>query len=301
MSSETRAAGAPAAPRGLIDRVGVAAPALFVVLWSTGFIFTKMAAAHADPMAFLAVRCALATLLLGALGFAAGAPWPPRNMILKVAVSGLLIQACYLGGVTEGIRHGLSASIAAMVVALQPLLTGALAGFVLGERVRRLQWCGLALGLVGVAMVLGDKAAAGTGTPASVAMVGGSLLAITIGTLFQKRYGGGGDLRTITAVQYFTSAIAVTTVGYFFEPMRIDWTPDFVLALVWLVVVLSTVTILLYYQLLRRGQASRVASLMYLVPPVTALFAYGLFGENMGPMAVGGMVVVAVGVALANR
>lgn len=277
-------------------------PGLFVVLWATGFIGAKFGLPYAGPMIFLVLRFALTTTVMLAASLALGAAWPSTwRETGHTAVVGLLVQFTYLGGVFFGISRGVSAGVAALIVGLQPVLTAALARAALGERVTRRQWLGLALGLVGVALVVWQKLGVDARTLGGAAAVFVALLGITSGTLYQKRFCGAVDLRSATVIQNATAATAMLLCAAVFEPMRVEWTPEFVFALVWLCLVLSVSATILLFVLLRRGAAAQVASLFYLVPPVTAFMAYLLFGETLGPTAVLGMICAMAGVALVNR
>ncbi len=218
-------------------------------------------------------------------------------------VSGLLLHATYLGGVFFAISRGTPAGVSAVIVSLQPVLVAALATRLLGEHLVRRQWLGLALGVAGVAIVLAPGLAAHRsalpvdGIVACLVALGGG----TAGTLWQKRHGDGIPLLWGTAVQYAGAAAVLLGLAASTEPMRIDWTPDFVGALVWLVVVLSIGAVLLLLVLLRRGSAAGVSSLFYLVPPATAIESFLVFGERLATLSIGGIVVAAIGVALVVR
>lgn len=278
----------------------LAMPVLFVVLWSTGFVGAKLGLPYAEPFTFLGVRLLIASGLLLLVALLMRAPWPrsPR-LVLHTAAAGLLVHAAYLSGVFIAIEQGLSAGVTSIIVAVQPLLTAALAGRLLGERVGPWQWLGLALGLSGVLLVVWSKLS-GEGSLAGVAAALVALLAITAGTLYQKRYCPDSDIRTAGAIQYAASGLLLLTLAAATETMQIHWTGEFVFALVWLVLVLSVGAVGLLFALIRRGAASRVASLFYLAPPVTAVFGYLLFGETLDRLALLGLVVVVVGVALVN-
>jgi drug/metabolite transporter (DMT)-like permease len=287
-------------PAALIQEVGV--PALFVVLWSTGFLGARLGLPHAGPLTFLALRFGLAAGLLALVALATRAPWPRRPAeIGHYAAAGLLVHAVYLGGVFVGISLGVEAGVSALIVGLQPLLTAALAGTLLGERVAPRQWAGLGLGLLGVALVLARKLGQGPGDALGALACVVALLGITAGTLYQKRFCAGMDLRTGGVVQFAAAGLATALPALLFEDNRIDWTGGFVSALLWLVLVLSLGAVSLLYVLIRRGAASRVASLFFLVPPCTALIAWPLFGETLGLLALVGMALTAAGVALASR
>ena len=281
---------------------GAGIPALFVVLWSTGFIGARLGLPHAGPLTFLALRYGLAAALLVLVALATRAPWPRRLAeIGHYAAAGLLVHGVYLGGVFVGISLGVEAGVSALIVGLQPLLTAALAGVLLGERVTLRQWVGLGLGLLGVALVLARKRGQGPGDALGGLACVAALFGITLGTLYQKRFCAGMDLRTGNVVQFTAAGLATAPLALLFESARVDWDNRFVFALLWLVLVLSLGAVSLLYVLIRRGAASQVASLFFLVPPCTALIAWLLFGERLGPLALLGMALTAVGVALASR
>ncbi|SDJ47950.1 Uncharacterized membrane protein [Billgrantia gudaonensis] len=282
-------------------------PVLFVALWSTGFIGAKFGLPHAEPFTFLFVRFVLTLALLLPLAGLLKVDWP-RGLRLwgHIGISGMLVHGAYLGGVFYGIQLGMPAGLAALLVGLQPLLTAALARPLLGERLAPLQWAGLALGLTGITLVLGSKLdpggalfqGFGLGALTSVMV---ALAGISLGTLYQKRYCTGMPLLTGTAVQYLAAGILLGLGALFFEERNIEWTPTFLLTLLWLVLVLSISAILLLMALIKRGEASRVASLFYLVPPVTALEAWWLFDERLPMIGLVGMAVTIAGVVLTAR
>jgi drug/metabolite transporter (DMT)-like permease len=281
--------------------LGIVAPGLFVLLWSSAFVGAKLGLAYAEPLTFLGLRFALAAVFMAALASLASAPWPSGSRALVHAVvAGLLIHAVYLGGVYVAISRGLPAGVASLIVSLQPLLTAALSGLLLDERVVARQWLGLGLGIAGTGLVLEQKLGVG-GDGWSLVSAIVALLAITLGTMHQKRFGAGMDLRTGAAVQYAASALVVLVLAGGTETMQIRWTPTFIAVFAYVTFAISFGAIMLYYVLIRRGEAARVASVMYLVPPVTALLAWPMFGETLGPFALAGMALAAVGVALASR
>ena len=276
-------------------------PALFVLLWSTGFIGARLSMPYAEPMTFLALRFALTALLLGLVTMLSGIPWPRRPMeVAHLAAAGLLMHGVYLGGVFIAIRLGLEAGLSALIVSTQPLLVAAAAPFLLAERVGARRWLGLGLGLLGVTFVLAGKLGHGGAGFWPVAACVAGLAGITAGTLYQKRWCSGLDLRTGNLVQFAAAALACWLAALLFETRRIEWTGELLFALAWLVFVLSLGAIPLLYLLLRRGAASQVASLFFLVPPTTALIAWLLFGEQLGPLALAGMALTVAGVALVN-
>jgi len=273
-------------------------PAVFVLLWSTGFIVAKYASPHAPPLAFLLWRYATVVVVLLPVIAITRAPWP-RNAAtwLHVAVVGVLLQATYLGGVWWAIAEGMPAGASALIVGLQPLLTAFLAGAV-GERASARQWLGLLLGFGGVALVLSDRLTLqGVGVlPLAVNLL--ALAGITAGTLYQKRFGAGVDLRTGSAIQFGASFLVTVPFVLASGNWQVDFAAGFWLALAWSVIVLSLAAMALLLTMIRRGRATEVASLMYLTPPATALLAWALFGEVLGLRAWAGVVVAMSGVAL---
>lgn len=287
--------------RSLFLSTGIA-PALFVFLWSTGFIFTKMGLGFAEPLTFLFVRFGVVFAIMLPWTLLARAAWPQGPAELcHVVIVGLLMHGAYLGGVYTSIGRGLPAGLCALIAGLQPLLTATVVGPLLGERVSPRQWLGLVLGLVGVVMVLADKAAIGEGGLVPVGLAVVALLGITAGTLYQKRFCTAVDLRSGAVIQYGAAALAMFALAAPQETMRIDWTPQFLLAFAYLSLVLSIGGVSLLYVLIRRGAAAKIASLFYLVPPMTALMAFIMFGETLGAVALAGMGFAAAGVALVQR
>ena len=280
----------------------VAAPALFVVLWSTGFIGGKFGLPYAEPLTFLLWRFGLVTLLLLTLATLMRAPWPGTlAQAGHIAVSGVLIHAVYVGGVFSAIYRGVPTGIVSLIVGLQPLFTAVVAGRLLGEKIYGRQWVGFALGLVGVLLVLSDKISFAGGNPVGISMALLALFGMTAGTLYQKRYCAHMDFRSGGTIQFGASALVLALVAPLCESMKVQWNASFLFALLWLVLVLSLGAISILFVLIRRGEASRVASLFYLVPPVTSVLAFLFFGERLGLTSLAGMLVTVTGVALAIR
>ena len=263
-------------------------PGLFVLLWSTGFIGAKLGLPYAEPFTFLELRflCVLALLL--PLCWLTKAPWPSRRRAVQMAVSGGLIQAGYLGGVFASLHHGMPAGVSALVTGMQPVFTAVLGGWLLRETVTPRQWLGLVLGLGGVLLVVGDRIVVEHLGALSVALSVFALLSITLGTLWQKRHGAGVDLRTGAAIQFMAAAVLIAPFTLL-ESRAVQWSGEFVFALAWLTVVLSLGAIFLLLTLIKRGRATQVSSLFYLVPPTTALIAWPLFGETYSLAAAAGM------------
>ncbi|MBK7464861.1 MAG: DMT family transporter [Betaproteobacteria bacterium] len=276
-------------------------PFLFVFLWSTGFIGAKYGLPHAEPLSFLLTRYGFVIALMTAIALATRAPWPKEpKQWLHIGVSGVLVHAIYLGGVFVAIKHGLPAGITALVVGMQPLLTAFGAGWLLGEKVSGRQWGGLALGFVGVGLVvsgkLGDGALGPMLVPALIALLG-----ITVGTLYQKRFCAKFDLRTGSVIQFVPTAVLTAIAVALYEDYKIEWTGQFAFALGWLVLVLSIGAISLLNLLIRSGSAVNVASLFYLTPLSTALIAWVIFGEKLTLTAAFGMLLAVSGVYLVAR
>jgi len=286
--------------RDLENLAARAAPAIFVVLWSTGFIATKYVVNNADPLTYLAIRMALVVVLMAGIVAIARSQWPDRIGIFHSAVAGILVHGFYLGGTAIAIAHSIPAGLSALIPGLQPILTSTIANRWLGERVTPIQWAGLLLGLAGVVLILHNRPMsgdAGWGWLASAV----SLVSITLGTLYQRRYCNAIDWRAGNLVQYIAVTIFFGLGAWLFENNVVRWTTEFVFALSWLVVVLSIGSIGLLYWLIRRSAATSVASLFYLVPAVTALMAYVLFGEQLDAIAIVGMTACAAAVFLVNR
>lgn len=294
----------PPDPTFLLERL---APFLFVFLWSTGWISARGAAPHADPLTFLAVRYGSAFLAILPFAFVMGSRWPtsPRA-ILHIAVCALLLHAVYLGGVWWAVAHGVPAGVSALIAALQPLLTAALAWPLVAERVSPKQWLGIAIGFGGMVLVIAPRLAAlesgalvGALVPLGINVV--AMVAVTLGTFYQKRFMASGDLVPITALQYAFAFAMTLPVAAATESMRLDWTWELVVVLAWSVLALSVGGIALLFVMIRRGAVSRIATLIYLVPPTAAIEAWFLFGETLTPIQILGMVVTVLGVALAGR
>ena len=277
-----------------------AAPAIFVVLWSTGFIGTKYALVGAEPLTYLAIRMALVVGLMAMIVAAARPRWPDRAGIGHSIVAGLLVHGFYLGGTAIAIAHSIPAGLSALIPGLQPILTSTLASRFLGERVTPLQWIGLLIGLAGVVLILHGRPVsgdAGWGWLASSV----SLVSITVGTLYQRHFCSRIDWRAGNLVQFIAVTVFFGAGAWLFESNVVHWSSEFVLSLIWLAVVLSIGSIGLLYWLIRRSASTSVASLFYLVPAVTAIMAYALFGERLDGVAIAGMIACAAAVFLVNR
>lgn len=284
-------------------------PAAFVFLWSTGFIGAKYGLPYAEPFTFLFIRMVITSALLYVGIIALRKSWPVGwKLNAHVAISGILVHVGYLGAIFSAISLGMPAGLCALVAGLQPILTAFLARPMLGEKVNPRQWIGLILGLLGIFLVLGEKANLsnpdqifnGFGWDAILFAVVG-LFGITLGALYQKRYCTTMPMLSGTFVQYAAASVAYGLLAYGFETMDVQWTLEFSLAMGWLVIALSIGAITLLMIMIKEGEAAKVASFFYLVPPATALEAYFLFDEKMGGAALLGLFITSFGVALAVR
>jgi drug/metabolite transporter (DMT)-like permease len=282
-------------------RYAALAPSLFVLLWSTGFIAAKYGLPYAPPLSFLFFRFVAVAALMALVCVATGVRWPSRPAeYVNVAIAAWLVHGLYLGGVFVALSKGLPAGTAAMLVGLQPIVTVFLARVWLGEAVVARQWAGLVLGLAGVWLVVRHKVSLDA-DPVALAALAVALAGISVGTLWQKRHASHVDLRAGAAIQFAACAIVYLPLVLLLErPGDVRWTPEFLFALGWSVVVLSVGAISLLYWLLRHGAAAGVARLFFLVPPVTALMAYAMFDERLDAVAIAGMAVIVVAVALAR-
>ena len=275
-------------------------PHLFVLLWSSGFIGSKLGVPYADPFTFLTLRYVIVLMILVPIAYFTRAPWPRGGrQLMHIAIAGLLIHAVYLSGCVWSLRLGLSSGMVSLIVSMQPLLTAAFAGLALGERVLPRQWGGLVLGFVGTAMVVAHKTGSGLTLTMMVPAIA-ALAGITVGTLWQKRHCPTFDLRTSTVVQYAASLLVTAVLALTTETREVQWSGQFVFALLWVALVLSIGAISLLNHLIRSGTAVNVTRLFYTVPAVTALMAWAIFGETLTGLSLIGMVVAVLGVWLAR-
>jgi len=277
------------------------APVLFVLLWSTGFIGARFGLPYIEPLTFLAVRMVFVVLIMGVIALVSRVRFLTPPEIGHSLVAGSLVHGLYLGGVFIAISQGVPAGISALIPGLQPILTSTIANRFMGETVTKQQWLGLALGLAGVALVLHDRTMLAAATPLGWIASFTSLIGITLGTLYQKRFCGHIDWRAGNLVQYSGACVLFWFGAFAFETRLIHWCGELIFAIAWLVIVLSLAAVGLMYWLIRRSAATGFASLFYLVPAVTALLAYILFGEKLDALSITGMVVCAAGVVIVNR
>ncbi len=279
------------------------APALFVVLWATGFIGSRLSAPYAEPFSFLSIRFAIVSSILLVVSLVMKAQWPSLRTSLWALIIGALSQGGYLGGVFWAIYYGMPAGVAALITALQPLLTAALAGLILGEKITSRHWAGLTIGLIGVTMVVWPKLTfSATGiTPATLLATFLATISITLGSILQKRHLTNTDLRTGNCLQFAGGGLALLIGALATENYAITWNTDVIFAMTWFVLVLSIGAITMLYLMIRHGEVSKVSSLFLLVPAVTAVIAYFLFGEILIPVQLVGMALCAGAVLLVTR
>ena len=277
-------------------------PGVFVLIWSTGFVVARFGMPHAPPMRFLAWRFALSAVAFAVWVLLSRAAWPKgRQQWLHLAVVGVLMHAAYLGGVWSAVKLGIGAGTTALIVGLQPVLT-ALWVSASGQehRIAARQWLGLGLGLAGLVLVVWNKLGHGEVTAHNLALCLMALLAITIGTLYQKRFVAPCDVRSASLVQLLAAFVVVLPLALL-ETEPIDATPALLGAMAWSVLVLTLGGSSLLYLMVQRGAATRVTSLMYLVPPCTALLAWLLFDELLTALVLAGLALTALGVGLVVR
>ena len=281
---------------------GWSAPALFVLLWSTGFIGAKLGVPYAEPLTFLCLRFGLVLVLMVPLALVLRARWPrTAREGGHIAAAGILMHGGYLGGCFAAVYHGMPAGVIALVVGLQPIVTAFAAAPLLGERTSRVQWLGLVLGFGGVLLVMWEKLALQELGAVSAAFSLVALVSITAGTIYQKRYCPSFDLRAGSVIQFAAALLVLLPLAWVTETMTVTWSGEFVFALAWLVLVLSIGAISLLFHLIEHGEATRVSSLFYLTPLTTAAMAWAIFGETLNAVALIGMLIGIAGVALVVR
>lgn len=284
---------------GPILRVG--APALFVLLWSTGFIGARYGLPYAEPLTFVALRFGIVTALVAIWAVVVRTRWPALRLAAHTALVGVLIHAGFMGTTFVALSQGVEAGTAALIAAMQPILSALLARPLLGEGTSARQWLGLLLGVAGVMLVVGNKLAEGIGTPLGVLLCLVALLSLSLGTIWQKKFGAGVPAATSYVLQFGAATLVTLLLALCFETMRIVWTLDFAFALAWLVLAISLGAIALLYGMLRAGTAAGVSRLFFLTPVSTALIAWAMFGEQLSALAIAGMGVAAAGVWVAGR
>jgi drug/metabolite transporter (DMT)-like permease len=283
---------------------GRLAPVAFILLWSSGWVAAEFGAMVSGPLVFLVIRFAVAIVCFAAIGVLSGARLPSsRSELSRIAISGVLLHGGYLGPVWWAIGHGVPAGLSGIIAGLQPLLTALAAPYVLDERLSRAQKIGLALGFLGVALAvlpkLQHQGAIGIPWfPVLINMLG--MVSVTCGTIYQKRYLQGVDIRWAATLQYMAAIVVILPFALLLEPLHVEFGWQFVAVLAWSVLGTSVAAILLLLYLLNKGEVSRVASLVYLVPPLAALQAFLFLHETLTLPTIIGTAIVVAGVYLAN-
>ena len=282
-------------------------PAVFVLIWATGFIVARYGMPYAPPFTFLLLRYLCSIACFAAWIAVARVRWPQsREQWLHLAVTGMLMHGGYLGGVWAAVKAGMGSGLSALIVGIQPVLTAIwLSAFgSAAHRVSARQWLGLGLGFAGLVLVVWRKLTEGSPgdmvTAVNLAWAVGALLCITAGTLYQKRWVAPCDVRSANTVQLIAAALVTAPLAWL-EPEAMQWNAQSLGALAWSVLGLTLGGSSLLYLLIQRGAAASVASLMYLVPPTTAVMAWLLFGEPITVTTVAGIALTALGVALVVR
>ena len=279
-----------------------AAPALFLLLWSSGFVFLKLGLRDADPLTFLALRYAcVVALLAGPFLWLRPAMPRTRRAWLNLIVVGLLLQAGYFSFTYLSLKLGMSAGAVALVTSQQPILVGLLAPVLAGERVGALRWVGLALGSAGAVLVILARGSVAIASPWALAFALLALACITGGTLWEKRF--GTDVHPVGAnlVQYAVGLAVSAPLAFALEPMHVHWSAGLAGSLAYLVICNSLIAISLLLAMVRHGEASRVSALFFLIPPATSLIALAVLGETIGALAWPGMALAAAGLYLVMR
>lgn len=279
----------------------VAAPAIFLLLWSLGFPVARISLEFAEPMTFLALRYGLVIIILAPLFIILRPPLPQSAADwLHLAVVGLLIQVVYFGFCYLAFALGESAGTVALIVSLQPILVALLAPKLAGETVGVRRWAGLLCGLGGAALVILARSTAGMTSLAGVTLIAFALLGISAGSLYEKRFGSRQHPVTANLVQYAVGLLGTLPFALAMESGRVEWTGEFILSLAYLVIANSIISLTLLLAMIRHGEVSRVSALFFLVPPLAALLSWAMLGEVIQPLAWPGIILAALGVALAS-
>lgn len=276
------------------------APIVFITFWASGFVGGTLGMRHVEPATFLALRSTMTTICAGILlAFLARPRWPAsRRETAHIAISGILLQTCYMSCIMYSMYLKVPIGVLALIAGMQPLLTAAVVGRVLGERVTRLQWIGFLLGFAGLAVVVWERLVFGSEPGHGYVVAAACPILITVASLYQKRFVADMDPWTGTFIQHAAAVPTQLLLAVLLETMVVEWTGGLVFALVWLTFLLSFAAVNIYYVLLRRGEAARVASFFYLSPPISAVMAYFAFDQTFGWSAAIGFAVSVVGVAL---
>ena len=278
------------------------APVIFVLLWSTGYLSSRIIRPYVEPLSFSALRFAAASLIFFALVIARGGTWPrERSDWWHLIVCGVLIQGLFITGMMVAVTGGLDMGIAALVGGMQPVLTAFFAMLWLHESLNRRQVYGFFFGFIGLAMVIYQSLNLGKVPVGALLMSVIAVLGITLGTIYQKRYVVSVDLLSGTAIQFFAACIPVSLLALIFESGHIAWNFPVIATAIWLVLAQSVGAVLILYAMIRAGAVSRVSSLFYLIPPICALEGYIIFGETLTALQLVGIFVVTISVLMIVR
>lgn len=278
-----------------------AMPFLFILSWASGFPITRLGLEYTEPFTLLWVRSAIVIAIVGTYALFARFPWPGWKETGHIAVVGITLQCLYLGSMFMALDGNVSQGVAALVAGMQPLLTAAVVGFALGERINRLQWAGFALGFIGLFIVLSERLGVGTATTTGLIFAGLTPIFITFGSLYQKKFCANSDLRVVMIVQQTAAGICNFCIAMAIETGEIVWSSELIITWIWLVFILTIGATNLLYLMLRHGEASRVSGLFYLTPPTAVFLGWITYGETMGLIALGGFAVAVAGVFLITR
>ncbi|MBB43156.1 MAG: EamA family transporter [Rhodospirillaceae bacterium] len=274
------------------DTLVIVASVLFVLLWSTGHIISKVGLPFIEPFYFLSIRFSLSALLLAIISVVCRVKWPSdRKQILHVVVAGILLHSGYLGGVFISLYLGLSAGALAVITGIQPILVAVAISCVLNEHVTQRQWFGLVLGFLGVTLLVGERIIVAGTTISAVFAAVVALFALTTGTIYQKTHCSNVDIRSLSTIQLLASAILCGAIAFLYESREVEWTGMLLFAITWQVIILSIFAFSLFSWLLRMDEALRVNSLFYLMPPATAIMGYFFFGETLGILGFSGLII----------
>ena len=276
-------------------------PFLFILSWASGFPITRLGLEYTGPFTLLWVRSAIVVTIVGFYALFARVPWPDWKELGHIALVGVTLQCLYLGSMFMALDGNVSQGVAALVAGMQPLLTAAVVGSALGERVNRVQWAGFALGFIGLFIVLSERMEAGNATTTGLIFASLTPVFITFGSLYQKKYCANSDLRVVMIVQQTAAGICNFCIAMAIETGEIVWGAELIFTWIWLVFILTIGATNLLYLMLRHGEASRVASLFYLTPPTAVFLGWITYGETMGLIALGGFAVAVAGVFLITR
>ncbi len=273
---------------------------IFVFLWGSAFISAKYGLTAAGPFSFLFVRFAIVTVIFAVIALALKSAWPDSRTLILTFLAGVLMQGVYLGGVFYAISKGTPAGISSLIVSIQPIITAFLALAFLKEKVRAVQWLGIAAGLIGVLMVVYPRLGGAVPIIGLVSCFIG-VHAMSVGTIIQKRYLGGVDLMASNTLQALAAGVFYSLLLLAIEPFYLEWTVEVTLSMIWIIFAVSMGAVSILMLLIRSGQMAATSSLFFMVPPVSALMGYMFFGETLGAVGMAGMAVASLGVWLVNR